>query len=260
MNGTAPPECDVLLFVATTAELDAVRSVAQNQRLQFSEHRSELGLFASLGTIGQSRVVAVKTSTGGLGPRGSSANARFYLDATGATSLISVGMAFGIDRKTQRPGDVLVSSHLFPYDDRYVDDDAGGWRYDYARRDIKMYRAKSDLLKMIEQFKLGPGKARRIAIGCLLTGSALIHSRLYRDHLVERCSAAAKSIIGGEMEGVGLLGLSARDRACWLVAKGISDFADGPTSDPIAEAQSRRVACENAAAVVLEALAAWTPA
>lgn len=255
----APPECDVLIFVATRAELDAVRKAAAEQGLQFDERSTVMGAYVSLGTIGGHRVVAVKTSTGGLGPRGSSANARFYLEATGATSLICVGMAFGIDRNTQRLGDVLVSSHVFPYDDRYVAQDQKKWWYDYARRDIRMYRAKSDLVKMLERYKLGPGKSERIAVGCLLTGSALIASSSYRDELVLRCGAAAKNIVGGEMEGVGLLGLHPRERCCWLIVKGISDFADGVPVTPDEEITNKRDACENAARAVLRALAAWTP-
>jgi nucleoside phosphorylase len=39
---------------------------------------------------------------------------------TGAQAIVQVGMAFGIDPERQKPGDVLVSTSLVPYDNRAV--------------------------------------------------------------------------------------------------------------------------------------------
>ena len=60
-------------------------------------------------------------------------------------------------------------------------------------------------------------------------------------------------IIGGEMEGVGLLAASSSaDDPIWCVVKGISDFADENRDANITESRSR--ACHNAANFVLSAL------
>jgi nucleoside phosphorylase len=251
----APPRCDVLLFVATQLELEALREVAVARQLGFEGQESTIGTFYLLGQLGGRRVVAVKTSTGGLGPKGSSANARFYVEATGATSLFLVGIAFGIDRKTQNVGDVLVSRSVFPYDDRSVVDQAQGWHYDYASRNVRKFLANGALVKMVEQFLLGSENRDRAKIGCLLTGSAQVRSEKYRDYLLRTCRVAASNIIGGEMEAIGLLSLHERNRCIWLVVKGISDFADGDSGDD-ADA-GKKLACSNAARFMLDVLASW---
>jgi nucleoside phosphorylase len=256
----------VLLFVATKLELEALEAAARARDLPFEGQKSAIGTFYPLGELGGRRVVAVKTSTGGLGPKGSSANARFYVEATKATTLVLVGIAFGVDRSRQNIGDVLVASHVFPYDDRAVvdqpqgghDDRASvdepqGWHYDYASRGVRKFHANPALVKMVEKF-LQANKGRA-SLGCLLTGSSLVKSASYRDYLVRRCSAAAGNIIGGEMEAIGLLSLHERNRCIWLVVKGISDFADGG-SEPDGD-ESKKLACSNAAKFVLDALASW---
>jgi nucleoside phosphorylase len=59
----------------------------------------------------------------------------------------------------------------------------------------------------------------------MLTGASHISCRAYRDHLAFRC-LKGEPVIGGEMEGAGLLSLSAKTEPRWIVIKGIIDFAD----------------------------------
>lgn len=60
------------------------------------------------------------------------------------------------------------------------------------------------------------------------------------------------------MEGVGLVGLSPKEFPSWIVVKGVSDFADeARRSAPKSQVKdAQRLACENAATLVLGALAA----
>lgn len=65
--------------------------------------------------------------------------------------------------------------------------------------------------------------------------------------------AGEDSIIGGEMEGVGLLAASTTvDDPIWCVVKGISDFAD-ENRDAMIDT-SRPIACRNSANFLLSAL------
>jgi hypothetical protein len=57
---------------------------------------------------------------GALGRLGSAAKAIRFRTATGAQAIIQLGIAFGIDPRKQRLGDVLVSTSLIPYDNREV--------------------------------------------------------------------------------------------------------------------------------------------
>jgi len=93
------------------------------------------------------------------------------------------------------------------------------------------------------------------SIGCLLTGSARIRCLAYRNELLRRCANIAPNIVGGEMEGLGLLSLAERDRSHWIVVKGVCDFAD---EQQIGDAKAnRRLACANASRFVLGALQTW---
>lgn len=92
-----------------------------------------------------------------------------------------------------------------------------------------------------------------IHVGAILSGAARIHSSAFRNELVAGVPGGDDLIVGGEMEGVGLLAASAsRDDPIWCVVKGISDFADENRDSVIAT--GREVACRNAAEFVLSAL------
>ncbi|MGH7173957.1 MAG: nucleoside phosphorylase, partial [Gemmataceae bacterium] len=130
------PVCSLLLFVATSAEEEALQEQAAKLGLPFqkepafTKHFRDLGLrdeVWTLGTIGGETVVAVgcsrvkgKPVMGPHGRLGSAAKGVRYLVATGAQGIIQVGMAFGIAPKEQKLGDVLVSTSLIPYDKRDV--------------------------------------------------------------------------------------------------------------------------------------------
>jgi len=93
-----------------------------------------------------------------------------------------------------------------------------------------------------------------VYLGAMLSGSARIHSGFYRNELVESIPPGEDRIIGGEMEGFGLLAASSDwDNPIWCIVKGISDFADEHRDAIIQE--SRPIACRNAALFVLSALA-----
>jgi adenosylhomocysteine nucleosidase len=61
-------------------------------------------------------------------------------------------------------------------------------------------------------------------------------------------------VVGGDMEGIGLLASSDETESRWIIVKGISDFADEARDDVIRE--TRPKACYNAARFVLSALLA----
>ena len=92
-----------------------------------------------------------------------------------------------------------------------------------------------------------------VHLGAMLSGAARIGSSHYRDELVRNVPAGEDPIVGGEMEGVGLLAAStASDDPVWCVVKGISDFADKDRHKVVKA--NRRVACRNAAEFLLSAL------
>lgn len=121
---------------------------------------------------------------------------------------------------------------------------------DYKR--AKRRAAKGALVKLFEREKARGKHEFDVHVGALLSGGARIFSADFRDELVREVPPGKDPIVGGEMEGIGLLSAAPADRPLWGIVKGISDFADAER-DAIIE-KTRLAACTNAARFVLAAL------
>ncbi len=265
-----------------------------SQRNVVGPHGDKLKFF-SLGKIGPNTVNAVRTGLGPLSHRGSASSAIRYRIATSASAIIQLGMAFGIDPERQKIGNVLVSTSIIPYDLREVrpassaavelprdilvaEDDVGienskaSHSGEKAQEPAKgtdeadyvvsyvhatRHRAKSSLIKLFEAENERTERAYGVHFGGMLSGGARIFSRKFLGELVKGVPQADDSIVGGEMEGAGLLSVSPPEDPLWIVVKGISDFADKDRDSIITT--SRPVACRNSAEFVLSALVHWVP-
>ena len=192
-----------------------------------------------------------------MGPHGrlgTAARGIYLRDKTEAQGIIQLGMAFGVDPVRQRLGDVLVSSSLIPYDDRTVAGDPGnpsGYRTDYGQ--ARAQPARASLVDLLRAEAERNQHSFDVHIGAILSGSARIHSRKFRDELVFGVPRGQEEVVGGEMEGVGLLAAStAAGKPIWCIVKGVSDFGD-EHRDAVID-QGRVLACRNAAQFVLVAL------
>jgi adenosylhomocysteine nucleosidase len=259
MNVGDEISCDLLIFVSVASEQQQLKRVAQELNVQFERHEhGTLGQYHRLGTVGDFRVNAVRTAMGPLSYGGSASKGILFKEASSATAIVQIGMAFGVDPGTQRIGDVLISSSLIPYDRRDIRPDRSTvWRR-WARKYLvdytqaKTHYPKESLLRVFQQ-AIDPAKQEyNVHVGAVLSAAARIHSSRFRDELVAQISHGRGKVVGGEMEGVGLLSCSAPDDPCWIVVKGISDFADENRDTIIKE--SRPTACRNSASFVPSAL------
>src|SRR5205807_936345 len=87
-----------------------------------------------LGPIGNETVIAIRPVRdghrlvmGSIGLLGTAARGIRFKAATGAHGIVQLGMAFGIDSGKQKPGDVLVSTSIIPYDNREMKPARRGW-------------------------------------------------------------------------------------------------------------------------------------
>jgi len=339
-NASEDLKCDVLIFITTSSEQDALKTAAKEAGVGFRRRNmNEVGEYFQLGIIGATRVNAVRTKMGPFSHGGSAAKAIIFKIASGATAIIQLGMAFGIDPNLQNAGDVLVSTSIIPYDDRDVvaegivcevmpaaqqgiDDAIEGadsidqsaatrgsiqpsarphpelfgsrtgvvgrvlgaftprrfatlWRdmlrspspakqhtYQTIYPRVLRHHAKPSLLELLKREENRGGYGHRIQFGGMLSGGARIFSSQYLKELVNSVPNAEDGIIGGDMEGVGLLSISPPEDPLWVVVKGISDFADENRGsidlDEVRKAlfkDQRRTACQNSARFVLRALA-----
>ena len=244
--------CDTLLLVATDDEENALLAAARSLGISVAPLKGRFSEYHDFGRPGVGRVLGVRTEVGTVGHGAAATKALLCKNETGAPSVIAVGIAFGVDRDSQTYGDVLISTALIPYDRRIVRSNAGLPKYDFGR--ARAYTAKESLLRKVwrEVDRSRAVLSHGVHQGALLSGQALVECRAYRDHLAEKCSKLGHTVIGGEMEGVGLVGLSPIAEPAWLVVKAISDFAD-ERRDASARVH-RKTACSNAAELVLKAL------
>jgi nucleoside phosphorylase len=148
---------------------------------------------------------------------------------------------------------VLVSSSLIPYDNRDVKplNSAPGYQSDYSA--LKLEPAREVLVARCQRERERSKYSFGIEVGALLSGAARIHCAAFRDELYRNVPHGNEPIIGGEMEGVGLLaGASRPGDPVWCVVKGISDFADENRDDDIGKSLPQ--AAHNAAKFVLSGL------
>lgn len=254
-------ECSLLVFVVTPAEEAGLVAAAQSRNI-FPEKVDHpvLGGYLWLGRVGAYTVIASCPSRekgrivmGSHGRLGTAAKGIQLRESTGAQGIVQLGMAFGVAPEAQRLGDVLISTSLIPYDNRIVRgnaDESRGYAVDY--REATRQPARPELVKLFrsESQRVHPFG---VHLGAILSGAARIHSAAFRDELVREVPRDDDLIVGGEMEGVGLLAASKTTKdPVWCVVKGISDFGDENRDTVINE--NRGPACRNAAEFLLSAL------
>ena len=253
--------CSLMLFLATPAEEEGLKWAADSVGIPFEKINKRHSPFGEeyhwLGNIGSETVIAIRPARtsgqvvmGSIGSHGTAARAIRFMTMTGAQGIVQIGMAFGVDPEQQKLGDVLVSASILPYDNRLVKTVASGvdgCMTDYS--EVKSMPARPAFIKLFQREKERGTYNFDIHFGSVLSGAARIQCRVFRDELVIGVPFV-EPIIGGEMEGVGLLATSVEPS--WCIVKAISDFADEQRDEVIAE--SRVMACRNAAQFVLNAL------
>ncbi len=244
--------CDLLILVATKTEEEQLELVTRELGLPFQRRNAGglVGEYLSIGQVGDFLVNAVRSNMGPLSHGGSASRGILCQQTTDATALVQLGMAFGVDRNRQKIGDVLVSTAVLPYDTRDVRTENGNYVFDYKR--VRRHSAKPSLVSLFRQEDRRGKFEHQVHVGELLSGAARVFSRYYLAELMTQVPGVKDGIVGGEMEGVGLLSVSPRKDPLWIVIKGICDFADEHRDDEIIE--NWPVACRNSAMFVLRSL------
>lgn len=251
---------DVVLVTATPTEHQELERAAKELGFGFTAQPGRAGDYYRLGNVGTNRVVAMRVSMGAFSPDGAAARCIQARAETQATTIILIGTAFGIDQARQNIGDVIVSESVFLYDDRRVVDadkgSAGKYKVEYpsTARKVASGTLHDRFRRLAEQY-LQDRAAENVDLGVILSGGARIESAAYRDEVVASLPPMDQPVIGGEMEGMGAISAALSTdpyEPGWVVVKGISDFADGPSRLKIKE--TRAVAARASAMAVLRVL------
>jgi nucleoside phosphorylase/tetratricopeptide (TPR) repeat protein len=240
-------KCDVLLVTVTDIETEVLleTSKALTNR-DYKERPGQHKTYFDLGVIGDARVFVVRSEMGSDTMGGSLLTVNNAIVEVKPSAVIMVGIAFGVDSKKQKIGDILVAKQLQPYDLQRVGTTETGERKIILRGDKPHCSTK--LLDRFHTTHLR-WKKTKVNFGLVLSGQKLIDNIDFRDQLLELSEEA----IGGEMEGGGLYVACNQSKVDWILVKAICDWADGKKGR--GKKQKQKIAAQNAAEFVIGMLA-----
>ncbi|TVR58135.1 MAG: NACHT domain-containing protein [Candidatus Competibacteraceae bacterium] len=235
------PPADVLIVTATKVESKAVLDAfaeltGQPARIVNKNRRT----YRDLGAVGGTRVFLALTEMGSGGLGASQQAVQKGIEALRPGAVLLVGIAFGVDEKKQRIGDILISQQLQLYDLQRVGADRIVLRGDKPH-------ASARLIDYFRQADLDWDEPK-VEFGLVLSGEKLVDNRDYREQL----QRLAPEALGGEMEGAGLYVACQEAKVDWIVVKAICDWADGSKAQD--KDARQRLAARNAVAFVAHAL------
>jgi nucleoside phosphorylase len=203
-----------------------------------------------LGIFGLYGAAHVQCEMGSISRGGSINTISEAIDVWQPKAVLMCGIAFGIDKKSQNIGDVLVSDGIIPYNIQRVGKEETIHRNPIPRAGALLFNRFKNAIDW--NYTLPRNKKAKIIPGYILSGESLIDSTEYRDSLRE----AFPNAKGGEMEGAGLYSAADNKSLQWIVVKGICDFADGHKSKN--KSQNQKIAAQSAIFLCLKVLSTPT--
>jgi nucleoside phosphorylase len=202
-----------------------------------------------IGKFGNYLIAHVQCGMGSIGRDASILTTSDSIRIIKPKLVVMIGIAFGIDKKKQKIGDVLVSESVISYNPKRVG------KKETIQRGLTSPAGKIILnrfknLRTWEHLLDGENKSELIC-GHLLSGEELIDNKAHRDALIKTFPLAK----GGEMEGAGIFA-ACDGKVQWIIVKGICDFADGKKGTN--KLQNQKIAVNAAISACLEVFSSKT--
>ncbi|GAB2719920.1 5'-methylthioadenosine/S-adenosylhomocysteine nucleosidase family protein [Comamonas sediminis] len=239
----AKPVSKVLVITVTTIESLTVRNrfkVATGHEAKIKEINGFK--YAYLGRLGFREIFHATSGMGTGGLAGAQESVRRSIEAIDPTEVIMVGIAFGVDDKKQKIGDVLVSKQVLLYEPQRVSVD-----FELTSRGDKV-SASTRLLGWVAEAELKWNDNFEIQTGLILSGEKLIDNAQFKSELIR----IAPEAIGGEMEAAGVYVSSQIAKKDWIIIKGICDWADGEKSK--GKEENQKIAANSAVSFLISML------
>lgn len=238
-------DVDVLLITVSQVETDTVLAAMEPWPGEIEILRGQHSLINYwFGKFGLYRAAHCTCTMGGGGRSGSAQTTADAINELQPKAVLLLGIAFGVDRKSQRLGDVIVADSIYSYDLQKISGEFTLSRGSQTKCGIVLserFRA------YIPDWEPRYGKsillvsARPVKVfqGLMLSGEKLINNKKFRDDLLDLFQGRDKSAspYGGEMEGAGAyeagerLEAKLKQRVEIILIKGICDWADGNKND-----------------------------
>ena len=174
------------------------------------------------------------------GPQEAQLSATQAIDHWNPQLLIAVGIAFGVNEKKQHLRDVLVSEKVLDYELARVEPDG---TFTYRGTPQETSRELAERVTNINLQRRGNAGWPTIRLGIMLSGAKLVDNEEYRNTIASLHS----KVIGGEMEGSGILTACSRDGVDMIVVKAICDWASH--KDTPSKEEDQKKAAQSAAIV-----------
>lgn len=232
----------ILIVTVTEVESKAVIEVFREISGKDPSPRS-IGdrMYHDLGEVKGAHVFLALSEMGAGGLGAAQQAVQKAIAALCPSAVIMVGIAFGVDKRKQAIGDILVSQQLWLYELQRV-----------SKTEIKPRGDKPHASAWLINHLRGAAlswKGAKVRFGLVLTGEKLVDNLDYRKQLKQFEAEA----IGGEMEGAGVYAACQDNKVDWILVKAICDWADGNKGGPN-KASHQATAAHNAASFVLYAL------
>ena len=176
----------------------------------------------------------------GQGPQEAQLSATKAIDHWKPEVLIAVGIAFGVIEEKHLIGDVLVSTGVLDYELARVEPDG---TITHRGTTLPTSRELANRVMNLDLRREGVRDLPTIHMGTIVSGAKLVDNKKYRDNLASLHS----TVIGGEMEGSGILTACANQQVDVIVIKAICDWAANKNNPSKTDDQKK--ASQNAAIV-----------
>lgn len=214
---------DTILLIVTATDLETeilhskLKAIPGEEKLLVAHHEERTYY---KGIFGEYSCIHVQCDTmGSIGATSSIITVREAIRLIKPKATVMIGIAFGIDDKEQKIGDVLVANSIIPYDFKKITPEKSTVRANAVPTSTLLINKFKNARGW--EYHLDSRKANKI-IAPVFSGEELINSIDRRNELT-LFNEQAK---GGEMEGAGLYA-AANGQTEWILVKGICDFADG---------------------------------
>lgn len=177
-----------------------------------------------VGYFGLYLIVHVESSMGSIGRQASIITTSKAINFWKPKAVVMPGIAFGIDDRKQKIGDVLISETVAPYNNQRVGKEKTLFRAPIPPCGVILLNKFKNISK---DWKYSEEKQYKVDFTCLLSGEVLVDNIDYRNELLKAFPESS----GGEMEGAGVFAAADDQRVEWIIVKSICDFADGNKSE-----------------------------
>jgi len=208
-------QCKVLILTANPIEKAVFHFCITEQTKEKIRRFRYKELFVYVLKWGRYWVAHIpQLETGANKDHGSNKTLQRVLEVFSPNIVISLGVAFGIDNKTQNIGDVIVSKRLFPYSENKRDEDK-------IKPDRNQDKTIDDWLHASLVNTIG--FLDDVTYGSVLSGGSVMSSFEEKDKV---CLGYTKNdfIVGGEMEGTALFQIAKTEGIPCAIIKGICDW------------------------------------